>query len=98
MQFQLESIGSFDAYEVLYIPGLKKNMLSISSMEDKDYEVNFWKGWIFIHPKGANPYTTVRIGVQDGNLYRLHGQPAQALLHTSEILCNMWHRRMGHLH
>jgi hypothetical protein len=40
----------------------------------------------------------VRIGVRDGNLYRLYGQPAQALLHTSERLCDLWHRRMGHLH
>jgi hypothetical protein len=63
MQFQLESGGSFDAYEVLYLPGLKKNLLSISAMEDKGYEVNFRRGWIFIRPEGANPDTAVRIGV-----------------------------------
>jgi hypothetical protein len=98
VQFQLESGGSFDAQEVLYVPGLKKNPLSISVMEDKGYEVNFRKGQVFIRPEGASPDTAVRIGVQDGNLYRLQGQPAQALLHTSESLCDLWHRRMGHLH
>jgi hypothetical protein len=64
-------------------------------MEDKGYEVNFQRGQVFI---GANPNTIVRIGVRDGNLYRLQGQPVHALLHTSESLCNLWHRRMGHLH
>ena len=69
--FQLESRRSFDAQEVLYVPALKKNMLSISVMEDKGYEVNFQKGRVFIYPKGANLDTAMRIGVRDGNLYRL---------------------------
>jgi hypothetical protein len=33
--FQLESGGSFDAQEVLYVLGLKKNLLSISLVETK---------------------------------------------------------------
>jgi hypothetical protein len=98
VQFQLESGGSFDAQEVLYVPGLKKNLLSISVMEDKGYEVNFRRGQVFIRPEGASPDTALRIGVRDGNLYRLQGQPVQALMHTSESLCDLWHRRMGHLH
>jgi hypothetical protein len=44
VQFQLESGGSFDAQEVLYVPGLKKNLLSISVVEDKGYDVNFRRG------------------------------------------------------
>jgi hypothetical protein len=62
VQFQLELEGFFDAHEVLYVPGLK-NLLSISAMEDKGYEVNFRRGQIFIRPEGANPDTVVRIGV-----------------------------------
>jgi hypothetical protein len=57
VQFQLESGGSFDAQEVLYVPGLKKNLLSISVMEDKGYEVNFRRGHVFIRPEGASPDT-----------------------------------------
>jgi hypothetical protein len=48
--------------------------------------------------EGASPDTALRIGVWDGNLYRLQGQPVQALMHTSESLCELWHKRMGHLH
>jgi hypothetical protein len=73
IQYQLESGGSFDAQEVLYVPGLKKNLLSISVMEDKDYKENFRRGHVFIRPEGANPDTAMRIGVWDENLYRLQG-------------------------
>jgi hypothetical protein len=50
MQFVLESRGYFDAHEVLYVPGPKKNLFSISVMEDKGYEVNFQRGKVFTHP------------------------------------------------
>jgi hypothetical protein len=53
---------------------------------------------VFIHREGANTDTALRIGVRDGNFYRLQIHPVQALIHTSESLCELWHRRMGHLH
>jgi hypothetical protein len=34
----------------------------------------------------------------EGSLYRLQGKPVQALVHDSDNLCELWHRRMGHLH
>jgi hypothetical protein len=39
--FHLESGGSLDAHDVLYVPGLKKNFLSVSAMEDKGLFVTF---------------------------------------------------------
>jgi hypothetical protein len=56
------------------------------------------EGKVLIRPKGASPDTTVSIGVREGNLYRLKGKPVQALVHDSDNLCELWHRRMGHLH
>jgi hypothetical protein len=67
-------------------------------VEEKGYEVNFQKGQVFIRTKGDSPNTALRIGVRDGNLYSLQGQPVQALMQASESMCEMWHRRMGHLH
>jgi hypothetical protein len=96
--FQLESGGSFEAQDVLYVLGLKKNFLSVSVMEDKGFAVMFKKGKVLIRPEGASPDTTVSIGVREGNLYRLKGKPIQALVHDSDNLCELWHRRMGHLH
>jgi hypothetical protein len=63
VQYQLELGGSFDAQEVLYVPGLMKNILSILVMDIKGYEVNFRRGKVFIHLEGASPNTALRIGV-----------------------------------
>lgn len=38
------------------------------------------------------------IGHREGNLYLLRGQPVQALVHDNDNLCELWNRRMGHLH
>jgi hypothetical protein len=35
--FQLESRGSFDAYDVIYVPSLKKNFISVLPMEDRGF-------------------------------------------------------------
>lgn len=67
-------------------------------MEDKGYVVTFRRGQAFICPEGASPDTAVRIRVREGNLYRLQGKPVQALVHDNENLCELWRRRMGHLH
>jgi hypothetical protein len=38
------------------------------------------------------------IGVRKGNLCRLQGELVRALVHNIDNLCEMWHKRMGHLH
>jgi hypothetical protein len=60
---------------VLYVPRLKKNLLSVSIMEDMGFVVIFQRGQVLIHLEGASPDTVVRIGVRERNLYRLHGKP-----------------------
>ena len=98
VSFQLVLGGSFDAQDVLYVPGLKKNLLSILVMEDKGFVVTFQRGHVLICPEGASLDTEVRIGVREGNLYKLQGKPVQALVNDSDSPCELWHRRMGHLH
>jgi hypothetical protein len=39
--FHLESGGLLDAQDVLYVPGLKNNFLSVSAMEDKGFSITF---------------------------------------------------------
>jgi len=82
---------------VLYVPKLKNNLLSVSTMEDMVFIVMFRKRQVLIHPKGSSLDTIGRIGVREGNLYKLHGKHVQALVHDSHNLCGLWHRRMGHL-
>ena len=56
--------------DVLYVPGLKKNLLSISQIEDKGMVVTFVGGRVLIYPRGASSDCTKVIGVRQENLYR----------------------------
>jgi hypothetical protein len=38
------------------------------------------------------------IGVREGTLYMLQGNSVQALVHDNDNLCELWLRRLGHLH
>jgi hypothetical protein len=41
VSFQLESGDELHIEEILYVPGLKKNLISIVVLEDKGYRVIF---------------------------------------------------------
>jgi hypothetical protein len=96
--FQLESGGLLDAHDVLYVPSLKKKFLSVSAMEDRGFVVAFQRGQVLVRPEKASPKNIVVIGVRESTLYRLQGNPVQALGHDGDSLCELWHRRLGHLH
>jgi hypothetical protein len=83
---------------MLYVLGLKKNLLSISVMEERGFVVIFQKGKVLIRPEGASLDTAVKTKVREGNLYKMQGKLVQALVHNSDNLCELWHGRMGHLH
>ena len=57
--------------DVLYVPGLKKNMVSISMIKDQDLGVSFLDGHVHMFPKTAGPSASVAIGARCGKLYRL---------------------------
>ena len=44
VSFQRESLPPLAVSEVLYVPGLRKNLISVSAIEDKGYEVTFRGG------------------------------------------------------
>ena len=68
---------------MLYVPGLKKNLLSISALDAKGMRVAFVDGQVLMWPKGKTIDDTTVIGEEDGGLYKLKGQPEQALVHES---------------
>jgi hypothetical protein len=49
--------------DVLYVPGLKKNLLSISSLDEKGLRVDFIGGEVLMWPKGKSIVNVVVIGV-----------------------------------
>jgi hypothetical protein len=96
--FQLESNNSLDFDDVLFVPSLKNNLLSISFMENKGFATEFKNQQVLIRPKESSPNIAQVIGVRKGNLYKLQGEPVRALVHNSDSLCQLWYKRMGHLH
>ena len=68
---------------VLFVPGLKKNLLSISALDEKGIRVSFIDGQVLMWPKEKTIDDAVVIGEQEGGLYKLKGQPEQALVHNS---------------
>ena len=84
--------------EILYVPGIKKNLLPVSTLEDKGFRVTFMEGKALLWHKDINLESTIMIGVRVRGLYKLLGHPVQALVHKTVNLCELWHHRFGHIH
>jgi hypothetical protein len=58
ISFRLESGARLHVDEVLYVPGLKKNLLSVATFEDKGYWVIFKDRKALLWAKGSHLSTT----------------------------------------
>jgi hypothetical protein len=83
--------------DVLYVPGLTKNLLSILALEKKGFRVTFIDGEFFMRPKGKTIEEAIVIGKEEGGLYKLKGHSKVALIHSIENTCELWHRRLVHI-
>jgi hypothetical protein len=54
IKFQLKSGVSLEVAGVMYVPGLKENLLSVSALEDIVYAVMFEDGHVLIHSEGVD--------------------------------------------
>jgi hypothetical protein len=84
--------------EVLYVPGLRNNILSVVTLEDKGYWVIFKDKKALLWAKGSHLSTTKPIGTHRGGLYVVTGQLVQELAHDATSSRELWHTRLGHLH
>jgi hypothetical protein len=99
--FQRDGMPPISFTDVLYVPGMKKNLISVSTLQDRGLEVTFRGTEVLIHPWGSSPALGQVIGVREGKLFRLIFQPLHALATSSDNnrqLCELWHCRMAHLH
>ena len=86
------------ATNVLHVPGLGMNLLSVSQLQNKGYNVFFIKEKVYVkHPSWKKK---VQIGIRINGLYRLQLESPMALIASNgdKDLNELWHRRMGHLH
>jgi hypothetical protein len=101
VSFRRESLPPMTLIVVLYVLGLKKNLVSVSTIEEKGYEVLFRDGKVLLFPRGSSITSAKVIGTRHERLYKFLFQPVRALIHStsnSNDLCQIWHKRMAHLH
>ena len=75
--FQREHGAPITLIDVKYVPGLKKNLVSVEMLEDKGYDVVLSKGNAFLRHKTTGQ--TKRIGIRVKNLYKLEVDDCAAL-------------------
>jgi len=98
ISFKLESRARVHVDEVLYVPRLKKNILSVATLEYKGYWVILKDRKALLWDKGSHVSIAKPIGTCSGGLYVVSGQSVQALAHDATSSNKLWHRRLGHLH
>ena len=70
--YKLDFGKSMKMKDFLFVPGLKKNILPISTL----YAKGMW-------PRGNTIDDAIVIGEQEEGLYKLKGHPKQALVHET---------------
>jgi hypothetical protein len=85
----------------MHVPGLKKNLVSISMLEDRGYDVVFSGGKAYLQHKATGQVK--KIGIRIKNLYMLEVDGCGAMIDKAETVVSrdegeLWHRRLGHLH
>eukprot|EP01018_Ginkgo_biloba_P038969 Gb_38766 [translate_table: standard] len=75
VRFQLEFGNPLEMDEVLFVPGLKLNLLSVSALEDDGYAVLFEGGHVLIYPLRVEPIEAVLLGDRRDKMYIVRGQP-----------------------
>jgi hypothetical protein len=93
--YKLNSRTPMKMKDVLYIPGLTKNLLSISALEKKGFKVAFIDGEVLVW--GKTMEEAIVIGKEEGGLYKLKGHSEVAMTQSIENPCELWHRRSAHI-
>ena len=70
-RFKRESMECILLRDVLYVPGLKKNLVLVSMIEDKGLGVYVLDGEVYIFLKVEGPFALYAIGVRYEKLYKL---------------------------
>ena len=83
--------------DVLFVPGLKKNLLSMLALEKKGFRISFVDGEVLLWPRGKTIEDAIVIGEEEGGLYKLRGHIDVAFIHNTVSLCELWHRRLAHV-
>ena len=96
--YKLDFGKSMKMKDVFFVPGLKKNLLSILALDAKGMRVAFVDGQVLMWSRGKTIDDAIVIGEQEGGLYKLKGHLEQALFHDTVEPKELWHIRIAHVH
>jgi hypothetical protein len=82
--FQLEFGELLELDGILFIPGLRVKLLSVSVLEDVGYCILFKREHVFIYRQGVDPVKLQLIDNRVNRLYMLRGQPLMYDLASDE--------------
>ena len=71
--YNIDSRKSLKMKDVLYVPRLKKNLLSISALDAKGIRVAFVNGQVLMWHKGKTIDDATMIGEEERGLYKVKG-------------------------
>jgi hypothetical protein len=77
VRFRLEYGGFLELDEVLFVPGLRVNLFSVSALEDVGYCTLFKREHVFIYREGVDPVELQLIDDRVDRLYMLRRQPSR---------------------
>ena len=81
--------------DVLYVPKLSCNLLSVSKTTEKGNDVKFYEDTCIIQDVNRK---TVAVATRDGGIYHVTTNQAHATIATTTPMKeDIWHRRYGHL-
>lgn len=83
----------------MYVPRLEKNLVLVSMLEDRGYDVIFSKGNVFLRYIATGQVK--KIWIQVKNLYKLEVEDCGALSTKvervqSRVVSKLWHKRLSH--
>eukprot|EP00253_Pinus_taeda_P023367 PITA_23367 len=96
VSLKLNQDNTIHLQDVLYVPNLKKNLVSISVMEDKGYKVTFSDGKVRIWKNNVKDAFT--LGFRVDSLYQVSGSPLGVMSCDTTLQSELWHQRFAHLH
>jgi hypothetical protein len=95
--YKLDSRTPMKMKDVLFVPSLTKNLCYISALDKKGFRFAFIDGEVLMYPKGKTMEEAIVIGKEEGGMYKLKGHSEEALTHSIENPCELWHRRLAHI-
>lgn len=93
---QLNQGNIIHLQEVLYVLDLKKNLVSISAMEDKGFRVAFIDGKVHVWTRNFKDAFT--LGFRVDTLYQVGGSPLGVMSCDTSLQSELWHQRFTHFH